>query len=309
MKIVVLDGYTLNPGDLSWDALNELGETAHYDRTPPGEVVRRAAGAEVVLTNKTPLPREVIGALPELRYIGVLATGHNVVDSAAARKRGIVVTNVPAYGSRSVAQHAFALLLELTNHVGIHSTGMPSGEWSRSVDWCYWKSPLIELDGLTAGLIGRGRIGNAFAALCEAAGMKVMSVSSRDDAGALARLLGGSDVISLHCPLTPSTNELINRETLALCKPTAYLINTARGPLINESDLAEALNRGRLAGAGLDVLSAEPARPDNPLLTAKNCVITPHIGWASAAARSRLMDIAVANIRAFVEGRPVNVVN
>jgi len=309
MKIVVLDGFTLNPGDLSWDALHALGEVALHDRTPPGEVLSRAQGAEIILTNKTPLPREVIEQLPGLRYIGVLATGYNVVDTAAAKERSIVVANVPSYGTRSVAQHAFALLLALTNGVHLHHPGVSAGEWSRNPDWSYWKQPLIELDGLQLGLVGRGRIGDAFAQLAEAAGMCVQSVSSKDSRTALENLLRESDVISLHCPLTPATKELINRDTLALCRPTAFLLNTARGPLINEHDLTDALNAGRLAGAGLDVLSTEPPSPDNPLLTARNCLITPHLAWATAAARRRLMKVAVDNIAAFLAGKPVHVVN
>ncbi len=309
MNIVVLDGGTLNPGDLSWEPLRQLGVTTLYDSTAPDELVERCRDAGALLTNKVRLPRAAITALPNLRYIGVTATGHNIIDLAAASERGITVANVPAYGTRSVAQHAFALLLELTNAVGLHSESVRSGDWSRSPVWCYWKQPLVELDGRTAGLIGRGKIGDAFARFCEAAGMRVMSVSSRSSRAALLDLLAASDVLSLHCPLTDATRGLLNRETLALCKPTAFLINTARGPLIDEQALADALNAGRLAGAALDVLATEPPAPDNPLLTARNCLFTPHIAWASAAARRRLMEASVENLRAFLAGRPTNVVN
>jgi len=308
MKIIVLDGYTLNPGDLSWEELSRLGNLTVHDRTPPCEVIARGEGAEILLTNKVPLSRETIEALPALRYIGVLATGYNIVDTAAAAARGVVVTNIPAYGTRSVAQHAFALLLELTNRVGLHAESVRAGEWSRNPDWCYWKTPLRELDGATVGLIGRGKIGDAFARLCEAAGMRVISVTSQSAPAELDILLSTSDVISLHCPLTPRTQGLINRETLARCKPGAYLINTARGPLIDEQALADALNSGHLAGAALDVLSAEPPPPGNPLLAARNCIVTPHLAWASAAARSRLMRIAAENLRAFLAGTPCNLV-
>jgi len=308
MNIVVLDGYTLNPGDLSWDPLCQLGATVSiHDRTPPEAVVDRSRNAEIVLTNKTPLPGNLFAELPKLRYIGVLATGYNVVDVAAASKRGIVVTNVPAYGTRSVAQHAFALLMELTNGVGPISEDARE-EWSRASDWCYWRRPLVELDGLTAGLVGRGKIGDAFARLCEAVGMRVISVSSQSSPSEFAALFAASDVVSLHCPLTPATQGIIHRETLSFFKPTAYLINTARGPLIDEPALAEALNSGKLAGAGLDVLSVEPPLPDNPLLTARNCLITPHVAWASVAARRRLMQVAVENVRAFLKHRLQNVV-
>ena len=308
MKIVVLDGYALNPGDLSWDEVSQLGDLTIHDRTPADEVVARSCEAEALLTNKAPLSREAIESLPRLRYIGVLATGYNVVDVSAARERDIVVTNIPAYGTRSVAQHAFALLLELTNAVGLHAASVRAGDWNANPDWCYWKQPLRELDGATVGLIGRGKIGEAFARLCEAAGMRVISVSSKDGRPALEVLLSSSDVISLHCPLIPQTQAIINRETLTLCKPGAFLINTSRGPLIDEQALADALDSGRLAGAALDVLSTEPPNPDNPLLRARNCIVTPHIAWASAAARVRLMSIAAGNLRAFLAGDPCNAV-
>lgn len=316
MKIVVLDGYTLNPGDLSWDALQALGDCDIYDRTAPDDVVPRSAGAQVVLTNKTPLNRNQICSLADLRYIGVMATGYNIVDVAAARERQIHVTNIPAYGTRSVAQMTIALLLELTQHVGHHSDSVREGRWSRCPDFCYWDYPLVELDGLTFGIIGYGRIGRAVGELAAAFGMSVLAHNRRiPDAvnGSvrfveLEQLLADSDVVSLHCPLTPETKELINSERLALMKPSAFLLNTSRGPLVNEHALADALNEGRLAGAGLDVLSVEPPPPDNPLLRAKNCLVTPHIAWATRAARSRLMTTAVENVRAFIAGRVRNAV-
>lgn len=317
MKIVILDGYTLNPGDLNWNALRALGECVVHDRTPPASVMDRATDAEVLLTNKTVLTGEHIQALPRLRYVGVLATGYNVVDLAAARERGVIVTNVPAYSTRSVVQLTFALLLELTLHVGHHAQTVRDGRWSRSVDFAYWDTPLIELEGLTLGIVGFGRIGRAVAAVALAFGMKVLVHTPRPPEDtplpvgfvALDDLFRHADVVSLHCPLTPQTQSLVNCERLTLMKPGAFLLNTGRGPLVDEDALAEALNTGRIAGAGLDVLSTEPPRADNPLLAAKNCVITPHIGWATRAARERLMTVAVANVRAFLEGQPQNVVS
>ena len=317
MNIVVLDGYTLNPGDLSWDALRQLGSCTIHDRTPPELVLERACEAEVILTNKVVLNRETILALPRLKYIGVLATGYNVVDAAAAKERGIPVANVPDYGTPSVAQHTFALLLELTQRTGPHAQTVRDGRWAASADFCYWDSPLVELHGLTFGVIGFGKIGQAVARLAEAFGMKVLVHSRRrpSDLPAscewmeLDALLARSDMVSLHCPLTPETKQFINAERLALMKPTAFLLNTSRGPLLDESAVAAALNANRLAGAGLDVLSVEPPSARNPLLTAKNCLITPHIAWASRAARARLMGIAVENIRAFATGAPRHVVN
>lgn len=317
MKIVVLDGYTLNPGDLSWDGLRALGECEIYDRTPPELVVERARGAEAVLTNKVVIGREEMARLPKLRYIGVLATGYNIVDIAAARERGIPVTNVPEYGTRSVAQMTFALLLELTQHVGHHAQTVREGRWTRSADFCYWDYPLIELAGKTMGIIGFGRIGRAAAELALAFGMTVLahdvSAPPSPPAGVrmtdLETLLRESDVVSLHCPLTTENQGLINADRLALMKPTAFLINTSRGPLVVAQDLADALNAGRLAGAGVDVLPVEPPPADNPLLSARNCLITPHIAWATGAARARLMDTVVENLRAFQAGTPQNVVN
>ena len=317
MNIVVLDGYTLNPGDLSWDALKQLGSCTIHDRTPPELVLERAREAEVILTNKVVLDRETILALPRLKYLGVLATGYNVVDAAAAKERGIPVANVPDYGTPSVAQHTFALLLELTQRAGHHGQTVRDGRWAASADFCYWDSPLVELHGLTFGVIGFGKIGQAVARLALAFGMKVLVHSRRRPSDLptscewmeLDALLVRSDVVSLHCPLTPETQQFINAERLALMKPTVFLLNTSRGPLLDELAVAAALNANRIAGAGLDVLSIEPPSAHNPLLTAKNCLITPHIAWASRAARARLLDIAVENIRAFATGTPRHVVN
>jgi len=306
----------LNPGDLSWDELKSLGDCEIYDRTPPEEVVKRAADAEIVLTNKAPVTRESILALPRLKYIGVLATGYNIVNTAAARERDILVTNVPTYGTRSVAQHTFALLLELTQHAGHHAQTVRDGRWTKSSDFCYWDFPLVELDGLTMGIVGYGRIGKAVAELAAAFGMKVLATSATPKHAPaniqftdLATLFRQSDVISLRCALTPQTKNLLNKERLGLMKPTAFLLNTSRGALIDEQALADALNSGRIAGAAVDVLSVEPPPAENPLLRAKNCLVTPHIAWATRAARARLMQIAIANVRAFIAGEPENVVN
>jgi glycerate dehydrogenase len=317
VNIVVLDGYTLNPGDLNWADLEALGPTTVYDRTPAAETTLRAADCGIVLTNKTLLSREVIQRLPRLRYIGVLATGYNVVDIDAARQRGVLVCNVPDYATPSVVQMVFGHLLNLTLRVADHGRGVAAGRWSRSDDFCYWDSPLVELAGLTMGIVGFGRIGRATAAVAQAIGMSVLAHDAAQPSSepegvrfvALEELFRRSDVVSLHCPLTPATHGLVNAERLALMKPSAYLINTGRGPLVDETALAEALNTGRIAGAGLDVLSTEPPPADSPLLTAKNCCITPHIAWATRAARQRLLDIAVANLRAFLAGTPQNVVN
>jgi glycerate dehydrogenase len=309
MNIVVLDGYTLNPGDLSWDALKELGNYEVYDRSGPEEIIRRSAAAEIVLTNKVILKRSYMEAVPRLKYIGVTATGYNVVDVEAARERKIVVTNVPTYGTSSVAQMTFALLLELAQHVAHHAQMVREGRWTRSPDFCYWDFPLIELNGLTMGIIGFGRIGQAVGQLAAAFGMKVLTHSRKQPAADLEKLFRESDVISLHCPLTPETKHLVNAERLSWMRPTAFLLNTSRGPLIDEAALAKALNEGRIAGAGLDVLAVEPPTADNPLLKAKNCFVTPHIAWATRAARSRLMDAVVENVRAFLAGRPTHVVS
>jgi glycerate dehydrogenase len=309
MNIVVLDGHTLNPGDLSWDALRELGPCEIHERSTPKEIVARSASAHIVLTNKVPLSRAYMESVPQLKYIGVTATGYNIVDVAAARERNVTVTNVPTYGTRSVAQMTFALLLELTQHVGHHAQTVRDGRWTRSPDFCYWDYPLIELDGLTIGIVGHGRIGRSVGELAQAFGMEVIAHSRKSSAHDLERLFRESDVISLHCPLTPETKHLVNSERLGWMKPTAFLLNTSRGPLIDEPALAEALNQGRIAGAGLDVLAVEPPVADNLLFTAKNCFITPHIAWATRAARSRLMDAAVENVRAFLAGKPKNVVS
>lgn len=317
MQIVVLDGFTLNPGDLNWSALEQLGTCVVHDRTPANQITERASEAEIVLTNKTVLSRENILALPKLKYIGVLATGYNVVDIAAAKERGIPVTNIPDYGTHSVAQFTFALLLELAHHVGHHAQTVRDGRWMGSADFCYWDFPLIELHGLTFGVIGFGKIGHAVAKLADAFGMKVL-VHNRSrpkdlpphfELVGLDDLLSRSDVVSLHCPLTPENKQFINAERLVRMKPTAFLLNTSRGPLLDEQAVADALNSGQIAGAGLDVLSVEPPKADNPLLTARNCFVTPHIAWATRAARARLMDIAIENIRAFLGGAPRNVVN
>ena len=309
MKIVILDGATLNPGDLSWADLQRLGLCEVHDRTAAADIVTRARDAEIILTNKTVLSAATLAQLPALRYIGVLATGYNVVDAAAARARNIPVTNIPAYGTASVAQHTFALLLELTNHVGRHAASVRAGQWSKCPDFCYAETPLLELDGRVLGLIGAGRIAQAVAKLGEAFGMKVNFATRRGGREELERVVAEADVVSLHCPLTPETRELINATTLAKMKPSAFLLNTSRGPLVAEADLAAALNAGRIAGAAVDVLSTEPPAADNPLLTARNCLVTPHHAWATQAARQRLMTTAVENVRAFLAGTPRNVVN
>ena len=316
-KIVVLDGYTLNPGDLSWKGLETLGRCTVYDRCLDEEVVGRAEDAEIVLTNKTELSSDVIERLESLEYIGVLATGYNVVDIEAARERGIPVTNVPAYGTQSVAQMVFAHLLNLAQHVGHHAQTVRSGRWTSSVDFCYWEKPLIELAGLTMGVIGFGRIGRAVAKLAVAFGMKVVvydivtptNVPEGCQFVGLEDLFRNSDVISLHCPLTPRTANIVNKERLAMMKKTAFLVNTSRGPLVDEPALAQALNEKSIAGAGLDVLSIEPPERDSPLFTARNCFITPHIAWATRAARERLLKVVVDNVASFLAGKPQNVVN
>jgi len=317
MKIVVLDGYCLNPGDLNWDGVRAFGDTEVFDRTAAGEVAGRAAGAAIVLTNKTPLPAQILRQLPVLRYIGVLATGYNIVDVEAARSQGIVVTNVPTYGTASVAQFVFALLLELCQHVKAHSDAVRAGEWTRSADWSFTKTPLLELAGKTMGIAGFGRIGRAVGKIADAMGMRVVAADAvRGDSPPYAgfrwmefdELMAAADVVSLHAPLLPETRGMINAATLARMKPSAFLINTSRGALVADRDLAEALRAGRLAGAALDVLSEEPPAADHPLLTAPHCLVTPHIAWATRAARARLMDEAVHNLAAFVAGESRNVV-
>jgi glycerate dehydrogenase len=318
MKIVVLDGHALNPGDLSWEGLQAIGELQVFDRTAEDQIVARAHDAEIVLTNKTQVSAQTLRQLKKTRYIGVLATGYDPVDVQAARELGIAVTNVPTYGTASVGQFTFALLLELCHHVGLHSEATRAGEWSRSADFSFWKTPLIELAGKTIGIVGMGRIGQRVAELAVAFEMRVVAADEIKRPVPpwpgfrwyeVQELLANSDVVSLHCPLMPQTQGIINAKSLALMKPSAFLINTSRGPLVVEQDLADALNSGRLAGAALDVLSSEPPAADNPLLRAKNCIVTPHIAWATKEARTRLLEAAVANLRAFLDGHPVNVVN
>ena len=316
VTIVVLDGFTTNPGDLSWEPLTALAPCTVWDRTAPDDVIARLGDAEIALTNKTLLHGETLAALPALKLISVLATGVNVVDVAAATARGITVCNVPAYSTPGVTQAVFALLLELTNRTGHHSASVHAGRWSAGPDFSYWDGTLVELAGLTLGIVGYGAIGSAVAAVGRALGMRIlgnrrMAEGPIPEGGAfvsLDRLFQESDVISLHCPLTPETKGLVNAARLSQMKPTAYLINTARGPLVEEADLLAALQTGALAGAGLDVLSVEPPAPDHPLLQAPNCVITPHIAWATRAARQRLIAQSAANIAAFMAGAPVNVV-
>ncbi len=318
MKIVVLDGATLNPGDLSWDDLAREGQLTVHDRTPPELVIERIGDAEIIFTNKTVLTREIIAACPSVRFIGLLATGYNVVDIVAAREKGIDVCNIPTYGTQSVAQFAAALLLELCHRVGRHADDVRAGNWGKCVDFCYWLNPLTELDGKTLGLIGFGRIGQAFARIAQALGMKVVVFDKAVNPAlesetlkyvTLDELYATADVISLHCPLFDDNKGMINAAAIARMKPGVMLINTSRGPLINEQDLADALAAGRVAGAAVDVLSDEPAKPDNPLLSAPNCLVTPHIAWATKEARERLMGIAVDNVVAFKKGAPQNVVN
>jgi len=316
MKIVVLDGYTLNPGDLTWEKFSEIGDLQVYDRTSPEDIEKRTTDANIVLTNKTVLTAEDIAAMNTVEYIGVLATGVNVVDLDYTKKAGITVTNVPGYSGSSSTQMVFALILELANRVGHHSQTVREGKWSESKDFCYWDYPLVELEGLTLGVVGYGGIGKAVARTGLAFGMNVL-INNRsvppDLPGGITysdldTLIRTSDIISLHCPLTPQTKGLINRETLAQMKKTAYLINTSRGPLVVENDLADFLNEGRIAGAAMDVLGVEPPDKRCPLLTAKNCYITPHIAWATLASRDRLMSIAVENIKSYLAGEPQNIV-
>ena len=314
MKIVVLDGYGLNPGDLSWSAWEALGELKVYDRTSPSELLERSEGAEVLITNKTLITAKDMGSLPELKYIGVLATGYNVVDIDAAKAHGVVVTNIPAYSTNSVAQMVFAHILNITQRVGYYAGENVKGRWTNSADFCYWDTDLVELDGKKMGIVGYGNIGKATARIALAFGMEVLAYTSKDQKNlplgikkvTLDELFSESDVVSLHCPLTPDTKELVNANRLKTMKPGAILINTGRGLLVNEQDLADALNEGRIAGAGLDVLSIEPSVAGNPLLSAKNCFITPHIAWATKEARTRLMEIAINNLRSYQEGNIIN---
>lgn len=318
MKIVILDGYTENPGDLSWEGFEQLGELTVYDRTSltdAGEAIARIGEAEVVLTNKTPLTRDILSACPSVRYIGLLATGYNVVDIAAAKEKEITVCNIPTYGTSAVAQMVFALLLEICHHVGEHSQAVLNGDWTNCADFCFWNYPLIELMDKCIGIIGFGRIGQNTAQIAQAFGMKVLAYDEHviEEAKGLGEyvsldeLLSQSDVISLHCPLFPSTAGIINKDNIAKMKDGAIIINTSRGPLIVEQDLADALNAGKVYAAAVDVVSTEPIKADNPLLKAKNCIITPHIAWAPKESRKRLMDIAVDNLKAFLDGKPVNI--
>lgn len=314
MKIVVLDGYTLNPGDLSWEELNTLGECTIYDRTSPDEILKRSAGAEILLTNKTVLTADHMANLPDLKYIGVLATGYNVVDVASAKEHGIVVTNIPAYSTPSVGQMVFSHILNIAQQVQYHSEEVHKGRWVNSKDFCFWDTPLIELLGKKIGLIGLGQTGYNTARIALGFGMKVWAHTSKSRLQLppeikkleIEQIFKECDIVSLHCPLTDDNREFVNAELLSLMKPTAILINTGRGGLINEQDLANALNTGKIYAAGLDVLSTEPPKADNPLLTARNCYITPHIAWATLAARQRLMSILIENIKAFQSGKPVN---
>ncbi len=316
MKIVILDGYTENPGDLSWAAFEALGSLTVFDRTAEHEIAERIGDAEIAITNKTPITADTMAACPNLRYIGVLATGYNVVDVKAAAAKRITVTNIPTYGTHAVAQFAIALLLEICHHIGHHDRAVHAGRWADSADWCFWDYPLIELAGKTMGIIGFGKIGRAVGRIASALGMRVIAHDSVecDEGRAIAdyvpldALLADSDVISLHCPLFPETRGLICAETIARMKDGVILINNSRGPLIVEADVADALRRGKIRYAGLDVVVTEPIRRDNPLLGVKNCLITPHISWAPKESRQRLMDIAVDNLRAFLDGNPVNTV-
>ena len=319
MKITVLDGFTENPGDLSWAALEKFGDFTVYDRTPrtPSEIIRRIGATEIVITNKCPITREILDACPKIKYISVLATGYNVVDVQSAAEKGIPVSNVPTYGTEAVGQFAIALLLEICSRVAHHSEAVHAGRWESAPDWTFWDYPLIELAGKTMGIIGFGKIGQTTGRIAKAMGMRILATGSREtEAGRaiasytdLDTLLRESDVIALHCPLFPSTEGIINRDTIAKMKDGVILINNSRGPLIVEQDLADALNSGKIAGAGLDVVSTEPIRSDNPLLHAKNCLITPHISWAPKEARQRILDCTVQNVRSFMEGAPVNTVN
>ena len=319
MKIVILDGYTENPGDLSWEGFEALGDLTVYDRTTDhSQIAVRIGDAEIILTNKTPVSREIMGACPKLKYIGLLATGYNVVDVKAAKEAGITVTNIPTYGTDAVSQYAIALLLELCHHIGEHSDCVKRGDWTKNKDWCFWNHPLIELAGKTMGIIGFGRIGQGTARIAQAMGMKVLAydtyhnpelVSDTCTYASLDQVFASSDVITLHCPLFPETEGIINKDTISRMKDGVMIINNSRGPLIVEADLRDALNSKKVAGAAVDVVSTEPISMDNPLLDADNCIITPHIAWAPKESRQRLMEIAVKNLEAFLNGAAQNVVN
>ena len=320
MKIVVLDGYTLNPGDLNWDGIKQLGDVTVHDRVDfaPESVIAAIGDADVIFTNKTPLPKAVLDKVPSVKYIGVLATGYNVVDTIAAKELGIKVTNIPTYGTTAVAQFTFALLLELCHHVGAHGDAVQKGDWTNCKDFCFWNYPLIELAGKNIGLIGYGRIGQAAGKIAQAFGLNILAFDSYQIPElvtetckyvTLDELLAQSDIISLHCPLFESTQGIINKDNIAKMKDGVLIVNTSRGPLVVEQDLCDALNSGKVGGAALDVVSLEPILASNPLLQAKNCIVTPHIAWAPKESRARLMNIAVDNLAAFVNGSPVNVVN
>ena len=318
MKIVVLDGYTLNPGDLSWDEIGKLGELTVYDRTAPNEIVERTRKAEIILTNKAPVSAITLEKLPDLKFITVMATGYDIVDIAAAGRRGIPVSNVPEYGTDSVAQFVFALLLELCHHVGAHQEAVKAGEWTASLDWCFWKTPQILLNGKKMGIIGYGRIGRRVGELAHAFGMEVMAFDPQTQESpayapfswkSLREVFAKADVVTLHCPQTRDNVGFVNAELLDLMKRNAFFINAARGGLVNENALAQALNKGSIAAAAVDVVSIEPIRPDNPLLSAQNCLISPHIAWASLGARQTLMAETIKNIKAFISGNSINVVN
>lgn len=321
MKIVVLDGFTLNPGDLDWKGLEAIGECTVYDRTSltnVQEAIDRIGDAEIVFTNKTPMPKALFDACPNIKFVGVLATGYNVVDVNAAKEKGIPVTNIPTYGTSAVGQFTIALLLEICHHIGYHNDAVHNGKWESNPDWCFWDYPLMELDGKTMGIIGYGRIGQSTGKIAQALGMKVLAYDEYKNLDLvtetckyveLDELLKQSDVIALHCPLFPATQGIINKENIEKMKDGVIILNDSRGPLIVEKDLADALNSGKVAAAGLDVVSTEPIKGDNPLLHAKNCIITPHIAWAPKESRKRLMDIAVNNLQSFIIGKPVNVVN
>jgi len=320
MKIVVLDGFTLNPGDLNWDGFKQFGELTVHDRTDfsPEKVIETIGNAEIIFTNKTPLPKSVLSKTPSVKYIGVLATGYNVVDTVAAKELGIIVTNIPTYGTAAVAQFTLALILELCHHIGEHSRAVFNGDWTKSVDFCFWNYPLVELAGKTLGIIGFGRIGQATANIAQAFGLNVLAYDSVQNPdlesdtckyATLDELLSKSDIISLHCPLFESTKGIINKDNIAKMKDGVLIINTSRGPLVVEEDLREALESGKVAGAAVDVVSSEPISEDNPLLKAKNCIITPHIAWAPKESRTRLMNTTIENLEAFIKGFPINVVN
>ena len=319
MKIVILDGYVENPGDLSWEELEKLGELTVYDRTPidTDEIIRRIGDAEIVITNKTPIRKETIDACPNIKFIAMLATGYNVGDSTYATEKGIPLANVPTYGTASVSQFSIALLLEICHHIGHHDRTVHEGRWENCEDWCYWDYPLMELEGKTLGVIGFGRIGQKEGAIAKALGMNVIAYDVYpNDFGraigeyvSLDELLARADVVSLHCNLTPENERLIRKETIEKMKDGVILINNARGQLIDENDVAEALNSGKIAAAGLDVVYTEPILPDNPLLKAKNCILTPHISWAPKESRQRIMDTTVENVKAFLGGNPINIVN